>query len=81
MSENKQTRRFDDTVWGHIFRFWPLILLIFGGFSFLYSKITAHDVQLAVLDTRTRDITVQLAVIEGDVKTLLGRKDGVLDRR
>lgn len=71
MSERYQ--RFDDTFWGKLFHFWPIILLILGVASIIYAKIDNHETRLATVEQVTRDIKDNVTEMRGDIKELLRR--------
>ena len=66
-------KRFDDTVWGTLFRFWPIVLLLLSMGGILLKKLNDHDVRLATLEQSSHYLASDISEMKGDIKELLRR--------
>lgn len=73
-----QNRRFDDTFWGQLLRFWPFILgvvtLVLAYEGVVWSRLFDHETRLSVVEKSDSDVRSDVSEIKRDIKTLLSRK-------
>lgn len=70
---NERGQRFDDTFWGQVFRFWPLMMVMIATGIFIYNKLEAHETRLVVVELQLAEVKTNLDEVRGDVKILLRR--------